>query len=126
MKSEAMQELVKQVADEIAQDIASIVLHKVRMDIAMTVKAGYEFGWTEAELAEKLRCGETTLAEKRRSREIDSTRNPAGRPFYMPHHVLSYLLRGEIKNGRQTVSMRDVLPFPDLFPAEEKKAAAGG
>lgn len=106
-----MQELFEQFTGQLADAVASAVLSKVRAEIGTAVAADFEFGWLERDLAEKLGCDVQTLARARKAGEIDHSLNPAGRVFYMPHHVYDYLMRRETRNGKSEVTLADVIHF---------------
>lgn len=113
-----MEELFEQIAEQLAQKVFEKVSARIDVELGDRLKGATEICWLEEEAAKLLHCSDQTLADKRKAGLIDSTLNPAGRPAYMLHHLYGYLMRQETKNGRQDVTLADVLPF------KRKEAAA--
>lgn len=103
--------LVDAIADQIADRVIGQVLHRLPDELKAAYGDKFEFGWLEKDAAPLLDCSEQALAKERRAKNIDSTTNPAGRPFYLPHHLWDYLMRRELKHGKQLVTLADVVNF---------------
>lgn len=90
-------EMIAQIADGITADI----LAKISSELSRRMSEALSVCWTEAVAADRLGCSPQTLARIRKNKEIDFCRNPAGRPVYMEHHLTDFLLRNEIRTGKQ-------------------------
>ena len=113
---------LKELARELSGEITREVMIGVRREIISISKTGLTVCYSEEEAAAKLNCSPQTLARRRKSGEIDYSLSPSGKPVYMVHHLLDYLLRNERRNGKQQVTLTDVLGGKVLeFPA--RKAA---
>lgn len=106
-----MQELIDKIAAELADQVSTIVLHRVRAELDASRGQNTTFCWSEAETAEILHCNVQTLAKEAKAGLIDHTVNPAGRRVYMAHHILDRLIRKEERSGKSVVSMAEVLNF---------------
>lgn len=98
-----------QVADRLAEQVTAKVLAAVEAEFTRIVVQEGEICFNEAEAAAKLKISEETLARLRKAKAIgcsyaiaptrfDRSKRPAnGRPVYMRHHLLDYLLRHELR-----------------------------
>lgn len=110
-------QLANELAKQLSEQITAEVLKNVRLELSSAAKNNFEFCFSEKEAAGRLKISEVTLRRKRDAKVIDFSR-VGGRVVYMPHHLLDYLIRNEVRNGKQAVGLNDVLNFPAL-----KKAA---
>lgn len=115
---------MENLAEELAKKITDIVLAKVRGEQSSFIKDKAKFCWSEKDAAQVLECSPQTLARRRKAGEIDSSANPAGKPVYMAHHLLDYLVRNEKRNGSQKVGLKDVLQNSNLVEIDEFRRAA--
>lgn len=108
--------LMEQFLDELAERVAGIVSERVVQQIQGTdAEAVRElpFCYTEKEAAEILKCNPQTLANRRKDNLIEYAKVPGDRILYMPHHILNYLLKHEVRaGGNQPLKAADVLRFP--------------
>lgn len=107
----AMDLLAQELADKIADEVMRRVAAKITNLLPDLTKVSY----TEAEAAAVLNIAPASLAEKRKAGEIDFTQVIAprrgdqhgGRIVYMRHHLLDFMLRNEVRHGKQMVSFQD-------------------
>lgn len=126
---------IQQAASELVADITRRVVEAVGPRMQKAIGDCQRVGWTEAELAVELGVSEETLARKRKAGDIGCSwaiaptrfdkkigRPLNGRPFYMRHHVLSYLLRNETP-AKTVGGVKDVT-FENVYQFERKEKAA--
>lgn len=106
---------MEEILEKMSEQLAARVFEKVavRIDAAFDarLRGMAEILWLEEEAAVLMKCSAQKLADLRKEGLIDHTTNPAGRPAYMLHHLLGYLMGLEVKNGKQAVGLADVLQF---------------
>lgn len=112
--------------DGLAEKITQAVMSNIRREIETRQAEGTEVCWSEEEAAVKLKMSVETLAKIRKAKGIGYTyaiqptkwdgkgRPLNGRPVYMLHHLLSYLLQSEMKaasGGKTEVKFENVYDF---------------
>lgn len=117
----------------LAEKVTAIVMENVKREVASIVLNNSDFCWSEEEAAGKLKMSVETLARKRKAKEIGCSysipptkfdgrgRALNGRPVYMRHHILSYLLKYEVSPA---YSGKGYITFENVYEFEKKGGVA--
>jgi hypothetical protein len=103
-------------AEELSKKVLDQILSQVSQKISGILPEITKVSYNEKEAATVLNISPVTLAEKRKNGEIDFCQiisprrgdSHGGKFVYMRHHLLDYMLRNEVRNGKQLVSFADV------------------
>jgi len=102
-------------AEELSKQITEKVLREVSQKIGQLLPDIAKVSYTEREAAEVLNISRQTLAEMRKRGAIDFCQIIAprrgdvsgGKFVYMRHHLLDFMLRNEVRSGKQLVTFQD-------------------
>lgn len=104
-----MSDLFNQLKNDLANGVVEVVMAGVAIELNAFRKREMPFCYSETEAAEKLQVSKSTMERIRKNGGIDFSRSPSGKPVYMAHHIYGYLQRNEQRNGKQEVTLKDVL-----------------
>nr|AUN37285.1 hypothetical protein [uncultured bacterium] len=99
MSDQPIDNLMNAIAQQLAGDVAELVLAKVRLEMSNQAKATTPICYDEQEASQVLKCSPQTMARLRKSGLIGHVLLPSGRPGYTPAILTDYLGRHEVQAG---------------------------
>lgn len=113
----------EQMKQDFVDAVVPLVIESIRREMTEIGKDNFNFFFTEEEAAEKLKLSPQTLKRERDAGAIDYV-TYRGKIAYMPHHLLGYAQRNEVRNGKQEITLKDILGKNSENVVRFPKAAA--